>query len=96
MALASLRTQTDAMKSSELPTPQNRPRELGAAFDAYLKRRRKLSPRTVQAYTYNGAGMVEFFKSRGAKTIDDVTLELAEAWVDWLLTEGRSGARANA
>lgn len=84
------------MKNTQPARPTQRPRELQAAFDAYLGRRRKLSPRTIQAYEYNGARMIEFFQSHGAKTIDDVTVDLAEQWVTWLLEEGRSDASTRA
>ena len=80
------------MKNQQRSTTAERPRELAAAFAAYLGRRRKLSPRTILAYTYNGARMVEFFQSHGAGTIDDVDVALADKWVTWLLKEGRSDA----
>ena len=80
------------MKNTQPAKAADRPRELGAAFDAYLTRRRKLSPRTIQAYRYNGARMIQFFQAHGAKTINDVTVELAEKWITWLLKEGRSDA----
>ena len=82
------------MKSSAKPLSSERPRDLGDAFQAYLGRRRKLAGRTISAYTYNGAGMIRFFQSHGARTIDDVTMELAEAWVSWLLKEGRADGAA--
>ena len=84
------------MKNAQRPTSPHRPWELTAAFEAYLGRRRKLSPRTVLAYTYNGARMVEFFQKHGAKTVDDVSVDLAEKWVSWLLKEGRSDASTHA
>lgn len=82
------------MKSSEWLTSKAQPRELQAAFDAYLRRNRQLSERTLATYGINGRHMIEFFRSHDARTIDDVMTPLADHWMDWMLArKPESGER---